>query len=206
MTFGQRVRIRREELHMTQEELAVKLGYKSRTSINKIELDKRNMKQSQIVSLAKALETTPAYLMGWDEQPDLSTLQNVSVPAVHSVPILGEICCGDGIFCEENHEGYFFVDNSLKADFCVSVRGDSMTGAGIHDGDKAFLKKDFDFEDGKVYAVLKDGENLVYLRKVYKQDEKIVTMPCNNNYSPEFLKPYDVKILGRLVGVYHEAE
>ena len=85
MTFGQRVRIRREELHMTQEELAVKLGYKSRTSINKIELDKRNMKQSQIVSLAKALETTPAYLMGWDEQPDLSTLQNVSVPAVHSV-------------------------------------------------------------------------------------------------------------------------
>jgi transcriptional regulator with XRE-family HTH domain len=61
MTFGERVRARREQLDMTQDELAKKLGYKSRSSVNKIELDQRNMKQSQIVSLANALQTTPGY-------------------------------------------------------------------------------------------------------------------------------------------------
>ena len=67
-TFGWRVRSRREALGMTQDELAKKLNYKSRSSVNKIELDQRNMKQSQIAQLAKALETTPGFLMGWDEK------------------------------------------------------------------------------------------------------------------------------------------
>jgi len=69
MNFGERVRKRREQLGMTQDELAKKLGYKSRSSINKIELNERNVKQSQIEELARALQTTPANLMGWDDEP-----------------------------------------------------------------------------------------------------------------------------------------
>lgn len=65
MEIGARIKKRREELGMSQEELAKKVGYKSRSSINKIELDGRGLPQKKIVAFAKALQTSPAYLMGW---------------------------------------------------------------------------------------------------------------------------------------------
>ena len=69
-TIGQRIRAKRLELNLTQDELAAKLGYKSRSSINKIELDGRNLTQSKIKAIADALETTPSYIMGWDSDPE----------------------------------------------------------------------------------------------------------------------------------------
>lgn len=66
-TIGSRIRKRREELGLSQDELGKKLGYKSRSSINKIELDQRNLTQSKIKAIADALDTTPAYIMGWNE-------------------------------------------------------------------------------------------------------------------------------------------
>ncbi len=68
MEIGDRIKSRREELGMSQEELAKKVGYKSRSSVNKIEIDGRGLPQSKVVEFAKALETTPAYLMGWNEE------------------------------------------------------------------------------------------------------------------------------------------
>ena len=61
-----RIRQRREELDMSQDELAKKLGYKSRSSINKIEKGENDIPQSKIVAFAEALNTSPEYLMGWD--------------------------------------------------------------------------------------------------------------------------------------------
>ena len=70
MNIGERIKIRREELGMSQEDLAIKAGYKSRSSINKIEVDGRGLPQSKIALLAKALMTSPACLMGWDEEKE----------------------------------------------------------------------------------------------------------------------------------------
>ena len=67
MDIGQIIKQRREELGMSQEELANKAGYKSRSSINKIEVDGRGLPQSKITAIAKALRTTPASLMGWED-------------------------------------------------------------------------------------------------------------------------------------------
>ena len=67
MELYNRIRQRREELHMTQDELAQAMGYKSRSSINKIELGKSDIPQSKIKSFAEALKTTPEYLMGLEE-------------------------------------------------------------------------------------------------------------------------------------------
>ena len=72
MDIGQIIKQRREELGMSQEELAQKAGYKSRSSINKIEVDGRGLPQSKITAIAKALRTTPASLMGWDETDNSS--------------------------------------------------------------------------------------------------------------------------------------
>lgn len=64
MELYKRIKARREELGMSQEELATKLGYKSRSTINKIEMGKNDITQSKIIAFANALQTTPSYLMG----------------------------------------------------------------------------------------------------------------------------------------------
>ncbi len=68
MELSDRVRCRREELGLTQEELALRMGYKSRVSINKIE-NGRPVSQKIIARLAEALGVSIPYLMGWDEKP-----------------------------------------------------------------------------------------------------------------------------------------
>lgn len=65
--FGMRVKYLREKRKLTQEELAVKIGYKDRSSINRIEKGKRDVKQETITLLARALNTSESYLMGWTE-------------------------------------------------------------------------------------------------------------------------------------------
>lgn len=69
MTLGSRVTARRKELGMTQEELAKKLGYQSRSSINKVECG-REVSQRIIARLADALGVTVPYLMGWETTPE----------------------------------------------------------------------------------------------------------------------------------------
>ena len=68
MTIGERIKKRREELNISQQELAIKAGYKSRSSINKIEKDGRGLKSKKLQEIANILHTTPAYLMGWEEE------------------------------------------------------------------------------------------------------------------------------------------
>ena len=67
MTIYQRIKILREQRGMSQQELAERIGYKTASAINKIELGLRDINQSKIVAFATALNTTPAYLMGWEE-------------------------------------------------------------------------------------------------------------------------------------------
>ena len=67
MTLADRVRLRREELGLSQEELALRMGYSSRTSINKIE-NGRPCSQKIIARLADALNVGIPYLMGWEEE------------------------------------------------------------------------------------------------------------------------------------------
>lgn len=67
MTIGERIKIRRKELGLTQEELAHRLGNKSRASVCTVENDKEDLTTTRIQQYADALECTPSYLMGWDE-------------------------------------------------------------------------------------------------------------------------------------------
>jgi len=67
VNIGTRIKRRREELGMSQEDLANKLGYKSRSTVNKVEMGVNDIVQSKIAEYANALNTTPAYLMGWKD-------------------------------------------------------------------------------------------------------------------------------------------
>ncbi len=75
MLIGDRVRTRREQLGLSQEELAFALGYKSRSSINKIECNRQNLTQRKIKAMADILNTTPDYIMGWTEEKEASSAQ-----------------------------------------------------------------------------------------------------------------------------------
>ena len=66
-TVGKNIMKRRKELGMTQEELATLMGYKSKSTINKIELGINDIVQSKVAKFANVLDTTIAYLMGWEE-------------------------------------------------------------------------------------------------------------------------------------------
>lgn len=81
MEIGERIKQMRLDLGLSQDDLAKLIGYKSRSSINKIEIGERDITQSTILAFAKALQTTPSKLMGWDtddiQQPLDSEHQNV---------------------------------------------------------------------------------------------------------------------------------
>lgn len=69
MTLYERIRHRREQLGISQWQLAEELGYTNRSTIAKIESGKNDITQSKIVAFAHALDTTPQYLMGWTDDP-----------------------------------------------------------------------------------------------------------------------------------------
>ena len=71
MTSGDRIRKRRLELGLTQEEVATRLGFKHKSSINKIEKGIHDLSETKIVAIANALDTTPSYIMGWDDDEEL---------------------------------------------------------------------------------------------------------------------------------------
>lgn len=165
-------------------------------------------KQIALEKLSSALNVSISYLMGFDivdtvDKKSRPLPSNIMMPAGRQIPILGTICAGNGIHCEENFEGYFFVDRSIKADYCLRVKGDSMVDANIYDGDVAFLRKDFDFIDGEIYAVCYGAEESASLKKLYKTDNKMLLQPCNSDYTAVFVDVDDVVIVGECIGTYH---
>lgn len=68
--LGQRIADLRKRQGLTQEELAHRIGYKSKSAINKIELGGRDLPQKKIAAIARALGVSPAVLMGWMDEPE----------------------------------------------------------------------------------------------------------------------------------------
>lgn len=84
MTIGQRIKKRRLELGLSQEELAKRMGNKSRASVCTVEKDKEDLTTDRIRKYAEALETTPTYLMGWeDENGELTLLGRVGTSYIN---------------------------------------------------------------------------------------------------------------------------
>lgn len=207
MSFANNIRFLRKQRNISQEELAEMVGYKSFTTIQKWETGDSEPNMGVLRQLADIFHLSISELVETDLENKSSERRhlpsNIIMPAAYAVPILGTICAGNGIYCEENFEGYFFVDKSIKADYCLRVKGDSMIDASIYDGDVAFIRKDFDFIDGEIYAVCYGAEESASLKKLYKADDKIMLQPCNSDYAATFVNVDDVVIVGECIGTYH---
>lgn len=79
--IGSRIMARRKELDMTQEELAKRMGYKSKSTINKIENGTNDIPQSKIAKFAEVLDTSIAFLMGWKEEIEKKSDEQVEESA-----------------------------------------------------------------------------------------------------------------------------
>ena len=77
MTIGERIKKRRTELDLSQEEVANELGYKSRTSVFKVEQGITDLPLSKVKEFAKVLKTTPSYLMGWEDDEGNLDVENL---------------------------------------------------------------------------------------------------------------------------------
>ena len=167
-------------------------------------------KQIALEKLSSALNVSISYLMGFDtddttEKGSPRPLpSNIILPSAHKLPIMGTICAGDGVVCEDDYQGTFIVDTDVKADYCLRVKGDSMIGANIYDGDIVFISKSYDFVQDQIYAIERLDHNEASLKRVTQDGDTLILNPCNPEYHAMVTDYEDVRIIGRCVGVLHK--
>ncbi|WP_443652298.1 LexA family protein [Dialister invisus] len=200
MTLGDRIRLRREELRMSQEELATRLGYKSRSTIAKIESGENDLTQSKIVAFAEALNTTARWLLDYDDS-DTPIPPGAHRPQFKKVPMLGYAAAGQPLEDLNQDTPYYDIDNKYDVDFCITVRGDSMIDANINDGDIVFIKSMPEVPNGKIACVEIDNEK-VCLKRFYKSGKTVSLASANSKYAPMFFTEdtcESIKVLGLAV-------
>lgn len=197
------IKRRRQQLKMTQTDLALKMGYADKSMIAKIEKGNVDLPQSKILAFANVLETTPSELMGWDyEAEPTETVDNIYKLDKIKLPFLGKVACGEPIFADEDRESYIMVGTDIGADFCLQCQGDSMINARIHDGDIVFVKKTDIVENGEIAVVIIDDEATLKRFYYYREQNLVVLKPENPKYQDIILtgeQLNQVRVIGRAV-------
>lgn len=203
----------REERGMSQDELARLVGFKSRSSINKIEMGVNDITQSKLVAIANALRVTPSELMGDDKDvaapDDLAARIPNMIPVNNTfrIPVVGRVAAGKPIIADEEIIGHEYIDEKYARDghdyFGLRIVGKSMEPT-IMDGDIVIVRRQPCVENGEIAIVLIDGEEAT--AKEVKENEDGITLIGHNVavYQPHFysareVKELPVQIIGRVV-------
>jgi repressor LexA len=131
----------------------------------------------------------------------------VSLPLMTSVPIVGRVAAGEPLLAEQNVEGVVAVDRDLLSGentFALRVKGDSMVGAGIFDGDLVFARPVPDLKRGDiVVAVIGDEATVKYY---YPDNGHIRLEPANRFFGPIVVDRATpgFYIAGKVVGVFRK--
>ena len=144
MKLHERIKKCRLDRGMTLLEVANALGVREATAQRYESGEIKNLKQATVLEMARIFNCSPAYLMGWEEFSE-------SRANSEKLPLLGKIAAGQPILATEDCE-YFSPINDTRADFCLRVKGDSMIGAGIKDGDIVFIRKQDSVDDGESFT------------------------------------------------------
>lgn len=150
-----------------------------------------------IQAIADKYNINPAWLMGTEG----ANKYLEGMDKFKKIPIIGTIAAGKPIFAQEYIEGYEYVSEIEKSDFCLRVKGDSMVGARIYDGDIVFIRKQPDVESGEIAAVIINGDEAT-LKRVYKAGNSIILHAENPAYKDITIEKKDrteVKIIGKAI-------
>ena len=201
MELHQRIKLRRIELNMSQEELAFKLGYKSRSSINKIEMGDNDIPQSKILAFANALDTTPSYLLGIEEKPSNICTNKKAI----TIKVLGRVAAGIPIEAVEDIIDTEEISEEMASTgefFGLKIKGDSMEPR-ICDGDVVIVRQQNDADSGDIVIALVNGDDAT-CKRLTKYAGGIGLISLNSKYEPmmfseEDIKDKPVKIIGKVV-------
>lgn len=191
MNVGDRIRAKREELNMTQDELSKKMGYKYRSSVNKMEMSEE-LSLKKVKKVAEALDCDVTELLGWEDKT-VSDPDNKGV----KIPVLGKVAAGipideivDVIDTEE-------IPKRLAGTgrfFGLKIQGDSMEPE-IHNGDYVIVREQQEAESGEVVIVEINGGKYATCKRLLKQDNGITLISFNPAYAPMFYTPEQVENL-----------
>ncbi len=197
---------RRKELGLSLEEVGRRVGV-SKSTVKKWESGYiENMKRDKVALLAEVLCVSPLDILGIEYNRSESTYNNViPLPSTRQVPLLGKIACGDPILAVENIDEYVAMPDTVRADFALTCKGESMINARILDGDIVYIHQQDDVENGEIAAVVIDDE--ATLKRVYKDPEReqLTLMPENPAYPPLVYRGEEldhIRIIGKVVAFY----
>ena len=170
------------------------------STISLYETGKREPDQAMLLKMAEYFNVSVDYLLGRDGSQIFAIPGIEPLPDFKSVPLIGTIACGTPTLAEENIEEYVKMSESIKADFALRCKGESMINARIFDGDIVFIRQQPDVENGEIAAVL--IENEATLKRVYKYPTRIELRAENPmfpalNFEDEELR--NIRIIGKAV-------
>ena len=198
--FSKRVKDCRESMGLTVRELAELVGT-SAANISRYETGKHGAGSDILNEMSLVFKVNPAWLMGAKADKYLDNTVHCK-----KVPVVGTIAAGYSILAEEHITGYEWVDEKKHVDFCLKVKGNSMAGVRILDGDVVFIRNQPDIEHGEIAAVMIDNQEAT-LKRVYKVKGTIILHPENPNYEDVVFSKKDtkdIKIIGKVIAFKSE--
>jgi repressor LexA len=131
----------------------------------------------------------------------VNALGKAALSATREVPLLGRVPAGKPFLSDENTEGLLSIPSDMASgkQFALVVRGDSMIGAGIQDGDRVIIKQQGTAENGEIVCALIDGE--ATLKRFFKKDGVITLKAENEKYAPIKVSEGEFRIAGKVVGL-----
>lgn len=200
MGMGEKIKKRREELHLSVDELAHKIN-KNRATVYRYENeDIEALPSSILIPLAKALNTTPGDLIGWDDNIEPANLDH----SVAKIPVLGRIPAGIPMEAIEDINDYVEIPKSWLAGgaeyFSLEIKGDSMSPR-YETGDIVIFKRQETCETGDDCAVMINGDDATF-KRIERQESGIVIKPLNPNYETKFYTNKQIEEIPiRVIGV-----
>lgn len=218
-TVGSRIRLYMKQHGLKQVDLLNKLKpfFTDNLKISKTDLsqyvnDKTEPRSDKLHILAKGLDVDEAWLLGFDDkqhQPALPPNMEHhyrSNTTIVSIPLLGEIACGEPITAEENvedHITHIYPAGQVPEGnlFDLRAKGDSMDPT-IPNGAIVTVREQPEVEDGQIAAVLVNGDTEATLKRVKHINGMVVLQPDNDTFDPIILtKDHPGRIIGRAIEV-----
>lgn len=195
MNIGERIKLKRLSKNKTLEWLAEQLNT-TRQTIHRYESGEiSNIPSDKIEQIAKALDTTPSFIMGWDElnnsiyEAPKNKVEIVGQNLYLNIPLYESLSCGTGLFVDDNVIEYITLPETLlntnKEYFCQYATGDSMINENINEGDLLVFEKSQLINNGQIGCFCID-DNIATCKKFYKDYvSAIITLqPANPKYPP----------------------
>jgi repressor LexA len=136
---------------------------------------------------------------------ELTGREQEAMVAMPKLPLLGQIAAGGPLLAEQNVEDEVAVPETLRGDFLLRVKGDSMVEAGILDGDIVVVRRAQEARNGDIVVALAgDDESAdeATVKTFYREKGRIRLQPENAALEPIYAD--HVQVLGKVVGVFRE--